>query len=294
MNYELVISEEASIRESVCELFYKNKPIQENLFGLHDLNEVLDEVFSVIKQGKPLYQRWVQKIDNKERKLSVPNKSLRKFLDSYLLDFIKKSEIHERCCGGEKGWNPKNSLETHIPCSCAFSFDLKSAFENLDYDKVYTFFEKGLENFPEKEKLTEFFSFLCTVKYSEKRGLPQGSSVSLALFNRILFPLDYKLKQKADERGFRYSRWVDDLTITSSESRTLEHFLGALELTERNFPISKEKVFFQNNEKIYLLGHKIQNNQVLKNSKEDRLREKCKPLDYEKVFVVGKKYESWD
>lgn len=298
MNYESIISEEKEIKGAVKNLFYNGFLIQGNLFLEPDLNETLDEIFLMINQGSPLYQRWSQNIGGKERELSVPDKSLRKFLDPYLLGFIKRNGVHRKCHGGEKGWSPKTSLEKHLPCSCAFSFDLKSAFENVDYDKVYDFFYKHLEdmlnfNASEKEKIAEFFSLLCTVNYSERRVLPQGSPAGIPLFNRILFPLDQELNLKAEERGFEYSRWVDDMTLTSSDPESPESFLGALELVARNFPISREKTFFQDSEKIYLLGHKIQNNKVLKNTKEERLKEKCMPLNYEEWFMGKRKYELW-
>ncbi len=294
MDYELAGLEEESIRSGINNLFYNNHLIQGNLFWKQDLKESLDGIFLKIKEGNLLYQRWSKKINGKERKLSVPSKPLRKFLDFYLIDFIKKREIHKGCHGGEKGWNPKSSLASHLPCSCAFSFDFRSAFENMDYRKVHDFFYRNLEGVFERDVVVDFLSFLCTVKYSGgKRGLPQGSPVSMALFNRILFSLDNKLNQKSKERGFKYSRWVDDITITSSKYEGIESFLGALELTERYFPIAKEKVFFQDTDKIYLLGHKIQDNKVLKNSSEERLKEKCSPLDYEKFFR-NKDYGLWD
>ncbi len=291
MDYKTAILNEDYIKKDIVKIFKNSTLFYNNLFLDSDLAETLDEIFLKIKEGRSLYGKWMQKINDKERLLSVPINPLRKFFDSYLVEFIKQGEIHERCHGGEKGWSPKSSLESHLPISCAFSFDLRGAFENIAYSKVYNLFYDYLKDFSCREMVADFFSMLCTVKYSEGRGLPQGSSISMALFNRILFPLDNKLCNKANEKGFKYSRWVDDITITSDEHRDEGSFIGALEIVVKDFPLSDNKVFFQNSGKIFLLGHKILNNQVLKNTKEERMKEKNKPLDYGNIF--SRKYEHW-
>jgi hypothetical protein len=117
----------------------------------------------------------------------------------------------------------------------------------------------------------------------------------MALFNRMLYPLDEQLSKKAAERGLRYTRWVDDLTIGSQEKRGLEDFLGAVELVAEYFPVSEEKMFFQQREPIYLLGHRISNNMVEKNSKEDKEQNKVAPLNFHEYFGKDRQrnYASW-
>ena len=69
--------------------------------------------------------------------------------------------------------------------------------------------------------------------------------------------------------------------------------LGAVELTIEYFPVSDRKVFFQDKYPMYLLGYKIHERQILKNSKEDRLVNKVAPLDFAELFIEGRNYESW-
>jgi hypothetical protein len=272
---------------------------QKDLFEKNKFDSCLDDLFYSIKQRKPLYQTWTQDINGKKRCLSVPNKPLKELINDYILYFIKKKEVHETCHGGEKEWSVKRSLETHLPCLSALSFDLKSAFENIPFKIVYDFFYGLLPeyiSYSDKEEISRFFSLLSTVRYINKRGLPQGSPISVFIFNRCLYNLDKELTQKSNERDLRYSRWVDDFTISSKGNKGIEYFLGAIELVNRFFEISKEKIYFQNGNDIYLLGHKINYSLILKNTKEEKLRNKSLPINFNEWFGENKikNYELWN
>lgn len=288
-------------------LFYillreKSESKQEELFRSDEdgsIHIILDDLISLIRERKSLYQRWTQRIGDKERQLSVPKKPLRKFIDGYLSYLIKKEGVHEGCHGGEVGWSVEKSLENHLPCKSALSFDLEKAFENISHESIFNFFYGLLDyDLPdrEKENMAGLFSMLCSVRYSDRWGLPQGSSCSMALFNRILFSLDEELSQESKERGFRYTRWVDDITITSPKNVGIENFLGSIELTERYFPVAREKTFFQDGGRIYLLGHKIcYDNRLEKNTKEEKLKNKNPAINLDEWFSESgtKRYKPW-
>ena len=44
--------------------------------------------------------------------------------------------------------------------------------------------------------------------------LPQGAPTSVAVADIVLFPLDVRLAGMAQKRGFTYSRYVDDITLS--------------------------------------------------------------------------------
>ena len=44
--------------------------------------------------------------------------------------------------------------------------------------------------------------------------LPQGAPTSVAVADIVLFPLDVRLAKMAQRRGFTYSRYVDDITLS--------------------------------------------------------------------------------
>ncbi len=276
---------------------YLNRFKQPSLFDFEESpHELLEKAIALAIDNK-LYKRFNINNNGKSREISVPDKALGKFISKYISPLIDKVQVHQCCHGGIKTkerWTPKKSLESHLPCKSALSFDLKSAFKNTSYDRVYEIFYNCLEFFEQKDRedFSKLLTILCTVKYSEIRGLPQGAEFSMALFNRSLYSLDEILFKKCREKGFKYSRWVDDITITSYEHMNLEEVLGAAKLVDKRFGLSSDKLYFQQNFPIYLLGHKIIGNSVIKNNKDERIQNKIPPLDFSVFYKID--YKLWD
>lgn len=303
LTHPLRILDDSAIKEEFIEIFDYNSEGQLSLFGetKEDFNLILEEIINLHNQGKPLYERWNKNFNGKTRSLSVPKKPLRKFFDYYLLTFIKKYKVHNCCHGGEEIWSPKRSLESHLPCESMLSFDLKDAFASIGIVEIFNFFYETFDmyNYETRRDLAGFLAFLSTVPYESRngrRGLPQGSPHSMALFNRILFSIDSLINEKSQERDLTYSRWVDDFSISSQISRNIEYFLGAIEFVQGLLPVAEHKIYFQRNQSgIYALGHIISGNVVLKNDEQDRLENKFSPINFSDYFGEARKlsYEPW-
>ena len=261
-------------------------------------DELVEEMRERYERNR-LYRTWKQVIDGKSRSLAVPSECLQEFLQRYILPLIKRRENHPQSHGGveSSGWTPKRSLETHLPLRSVLSFDLASAFNNVGITHVFDFFYDLFSNCdePDRSDFAGFASTITTVTYDDKRSLPQGASHSMPLFNRILREFDGRLDESAQGIGSTYTRWVDDITISSREEKDIEDFFGAVVLTSQFFPVARGKIFFQRStQPIYLLGHIIERGKVYKNSKEDREKNKVQPLDYEEWFGrEEKRYVSW-
>jgi len=258
---------------------------QGNLFETEE--GPLNILRQLLSADNKLYRKWSKLIGGKVRHLAVPNPLFKKFINSYVLPLIKKNKCHQIAHGGESYWSPKKSLETLLPCKTAFSFDLKSAFDNINVDNVLRFFYNSFSGLSEEYKrdFAEFLTIISTISYNNKRVLPQGAPHSMALFNRILYNLDTILFEKSKQKNLNYIRWVDDITLGSNEEKDLKQFLGVIPLIESYAPIAQNKIFFQKNPKpIYLLGHIIEKNKVFKNSKGEREKNKRKPVDYNVFF----------
>ncbi|MBD3252729.1 hypothetical protein GF386_03300 [Candidatus Pacearchaeota archaeon] len=244
-----------------------------------------------------LYNRWSFSDNRKRRELSVPCEPLKVFIDDYLIPLIKRTKVHECCHGAEPGWSPRRSLEDHLPCYSVLSFDLKSAFNNFTIAEVFDFYYSlDLEGLEEDEKIAVagFLSMISSSLVDGRRVLPTGASHSPLLFNRGLLELDDELYEGCSRKGFNYTRWLDDITISSQGKVCIEELLGAVELTERYFPVAPNKIFFQKaDEPIYLLGHVIYLGRVCKNSRTERDAHKVKPLDYDEWFG-DRGYEGWE
>jgi len=268
---------------------------QPDLFGgpttrEEDFNNVLSSMAQLYGSGSSAYRIWDQETKGgKVRRMAVPKPPLRTFLEEYFLPFVRQSPTHAMCHGGEPGYSPKGSLETHLPIGTALSFDLASAFENVPLDWTYEL----LLNLAGDEETANLLGTLSTIDYGNQRGIPVGSPIGMALFNRTLTPLDIGLAQRATERNLTYTRWVDDITLSSPETLDPRELLGAVFFVDGQIPVSRTKTFIQRQEDgtIYLLGQKITPQGISKNSKKDREENKMSAINLE--GCLAEDYDPW-
>lgn len=254
---------------------------QGRLFG-NELGESLRELEELGLQGKPLYNRFKKKTKGKERDLSVPKRALEEILRGGVVPLIKREERHRACHGGEIGWTPEQSIATHVPFKSVLTGDLANAYRNTNVQYVFDFFYNQARKNREGEarNIAGFLTLLTTIHYTETglAGLPQGSPASTALFNRILRPIDEKFTEECAQRQWRYSRWIDDITISSPREEDPEEMAELLGIIRADFPIATHKVFFQqtHNPGCRIMGHIVTGDTIRKATEEDK-----KPEPYE-------------
>jgi len=307
IKYPLQILEQKGDRNSLVKGLLKLLPgdLERNLFASHEdtINSLFDRMLQLKNSGKRLYSQWNQKIGNKVRGLATPNSILGEFLKDYVKPILLKAKCHEKCHGGEKGWSPQKSLETHLPVGSVLSFDLKSAFDNVGHQYIFDFYYGSFrKQIPDKELRKNIAGFLTHVSsvcnHNEENDilavLPQGSPISIALFNRILYPVDVLLDRKSGKKELNYSRWVDDIIISSPKPDTnIEKVIGAVAVVRKDFPIAMNKIFWQHNPgDIYLMGHKIANNKVVKIDKNAVIN-KGEPIEKSDFFTEMEWENAW-
>lgn len=248
---------------------------QGRLFG-NELGESLKELEELSIQRKPLYNRFKKKTKGKDRALSVPKRALEEILRGWVVPLIKREEPHKACHGGEMGWTPEQSIATHMPFKSVLTGDLANAYRNTNMQYVFDFFYNQARKNKEKEatNIAGFLTLLTTIHYAETglAGLPQGSPASTALFNRILRPIDEKFAEECAQRQWRYSRWIDDITISSAREEDPEEMAELIGIIRGDFPIATNKVFFQQNHipGCRIMGHIITGNTIRKATEEDK------------------------
>lgn len=76
-------------------------------------------------------------------------------------------------------------------------------------------------------------------------SLPQGSPLSQTLGNLVLLDVDLKFSRPAKRHSLRYSRYVDDITV--SGGKNIKDFHGAFvdSISASNFSVKEEKIKYQ-------------------------------------------------
>ncbi|MEK6945168.1 MAG: reverse transcriptase domain-containing protein [Nanoarchaeota archaeon] len=289
LDYPLQILEQPARRNKIVDVMTKiSNNGRSDFFTTPEIeiSTLFDQLQQIKSSGKPLYNQWVHKINGKERNLSVPKSPLEKLLRDHIMDVIKLSPCHTGCHGGEEGWSVKRSLLQHIPLGSVLSFDLQQAFDRVDmqyvFDFYYRIFETRVKDEDARRDVSGFLTHLSTVY---KMGLaasvlPQGSPISVPLFNRLLYSVDELFEERAKKKNLRYTRWVDDFILSAREKdRRFDKVAGALRIVNEDFYIAPNKVFWQQNLPVYyLLNHKIVGNLVIPVTREEA-KNRGEPID---------------
>jgi hypothetical protein len=285
-------------RRNLSELLVSINPRPVFFTGESDLDSLLSEIL----EQKHLYQKWRKKINGKERKFCVPQKAFKEFLENYVTPFVKTVPTHPNCHGGEKGWSVKKSLEYHLPIVSSLTFDMAAATRQAKMNYVFEFFYDSLKGKCKDEEQRRdaavFLSAVCTIREKDQEGydffeasLPEGSSVSSAIFNRMLYFIDEEFSRFVGKKGMKYSRWGDDFIFTSPKKRKFNHFADVMRNAQESFTLAPKKVFFTYEGFSYILGHKIKYDRIEKLPRKEFEEQRGEP--YTGIFLSGTHPLEW-
>jgi len=142
------------------------------------------------------------------RKITAPSIKM-KHVQRWILDNILYKMKVGDCV---HGFVPKRSILTnasiHINQELVLGIDLKDFFPSINFRSVFRIFRSAGYT----KKIAWALADLCTYHWT----LPQGAPTSPMLANLVTVKLDNKLTEYCKKRGFRYSRYADDITISGS------------------------------------------------------------------------------
>ena len=190
-----------------------------------------------------------------ERLISAPMPRLKKAQHWILVNILEKLELHDAAHGFRRDRSIVSNAQPHVGADVIINFDLKDFFPSISYKRV-----KGLfQSFGYSEAAATIFGLLCTQAQVEEveldgktyyvattdRHLPQGSPASPAITNLLCRRLDRRLTGMAENLGFVYTRYADDLTFSAS-GESLCNICNILRRTEsivahEGFAINEQK-----------------------------------------------------
>ncbi|MBN3899329.1 MAG: RNA-directed DNA polymerase [Nostoc sp. NOS(2021)] len=158
-----------------------------------------------------------------ERIISSPKPNLKAAQRWILENILEKLEVHNAAHGFCKNRSIVTNAKPHVGANVIVNLDLHNFFQSISYNRVKELFC----GFGYSEPVATIFGLICTtaeieidgqINYiaSEKRHLPQGSPASPAISNLICRYLDSRLTTIAENLGFCYTRYADDLTFSAS------------------------------------------------------------------------------
>lgn len=172
------------------------------------------------------------------RQISAPMPRLKAVQHWVLRNILEKVEAHDCAHGFRAGRSVVSNARPHVGAETVVNLDLQDFFPSIGYRRV-----KGLfRAFGYSEAAATIFGLLCTQPETEEvsldgrryfvatggRRLPQGAPTSPAVTNILCRRLDRRLLKVADELGFVYTRYADDLSFSAS-GEGLRHLGNLLE-----------------------------------------------------------------
>ncbi|MBW4622914.1 MAG: reverse transcriptase family protein [Cyanosarcina radialis HA8281-LM2] len=211
------------------------------------------------------YHRFqILKKPGESRAISAPMSDLKVAQKWISTRILEKIQVHDAAHGFRRNRSIVTNAKPHVSADIIVKIDLQDFFRSISYQRV----KKLFLDVDYSETAARIFGLICTVNETEeieidgkinyktigKRHLPQGSPASPAISNIICYDLDRRLSQVAQELGFCYTRYADDLTF--SGSRDVKSKISKL-ISETRTLIESEG-FTINPNKTQILGTSVQ------------------------------------
>lgn len=227
--------------------FYKRRPIASHASLARALDTTVEQLRSLAVRADGMYRLVERKAkkDGGYREIfdaREPLKTIQKRIQSRLLtSVIYPSYLMGGVKDPERRRGYIRSAGMHSNATVLVSEDIADFFPSVSSAKVRSVFQHLL-NFP--PSVAGILAQLCT-----RRGqLPQGASTSTPLANLVLHQQEPDLVENLTTRGYRYSRFVDDVNVsaerrvTDAEVREVVHNVRGL-MERSGFQPKRKKQF---------------------------------------------------
>ena len=187
-------------------------------------------------QAESLYRDFDRNVKGKLRHLTEAKPVLATLQRCILDRVLVKLPVSDHAFGAIKGRSIRDNASAHAAAPFIAKLDIRDFYPSIRYQKVYDFFmTQGCS-----PDVSRVLTKLSTRKYS----LPLGTSTSPFLADQIVSPIDKRIGGLARAKGLRYTRYVDDVTISGRFD--LEHFSDQIiqVIRQAGFAIKRSKIEF--------------------------------------------------
>ena len=167
--------------------------------------------------------RWHYKPNKRRRPLTIPRNRLRKLQNFFQQAILQYLDVHDAVHGYRKRHSNITAVTPHVGCAVLICLDAREFFQTITKDAV----KQALLDQGAATVVAELIAAICT----SNNKLPQGAPTSPALSNVVGYTLDCKCAETAEKYGYVYTRFVDDLILSSQKNgdvHEVEAFLDAI------------------------------------------------------------------
>jgi hypothetical protein len=204
-------------------LCYKNKPIGSLDSLARALNISVSKLLEVAENAQIFYipNKPIIKPNGKTRQTYAVNEPLHSIQDNILEKIISGVEFPDFLQGSIRDLNfPRDYVRDaniHAGSASLLKLDISSFFSSTRMTLVYKIW-KYFFNFPHAvaEVLTKLTVY--------KDFVPEGASTSPAIANMVFWDHEPKLEYELRQMGYLYTRYVDDISVSSNSKVEKKEF----------------------------------------------------------------------
>ena len=202
------------------------------------------------------YSRFeIPKRSGKMRIISSPKPAMKKAQGWIRENILSELRYHDSAMAFRPGKSIVDNARIHAGAKVVIRIDLKDFFPSIGFDRVLRFFELA-GNF--NGGVATVLALICTDAPRAKvvldgqtqwavlgpKSLPQGAITSPDIANLVAYGLDVRLSAYAEKSGWKYTRYADDLVIsTNSEDANANGMVAGITAIceEEGFKVNPEK-----------------------------------------------------
>lgn len=224
-----------------------------------------------------------RKADGTSRRISHPSPELKTLQYWCVKNIFSKCPLSEAAYAYRKGVSIKRNAEAHSQNHFFLHMDIENFFESITNRHLNKFMTDNIALFPEYN--SDSTDFIDTVSKICLRNnyMCIGAVSSPAISNAIMYEFDKKALSYAKNKGFIYTRYSDDMYISSPnyiDADILDYFEGCLR--EYDFRLNRNKTRFMS-----VKGRRKVTGLIITNSKKVsvglKMRNQIKEMVYKKV-----------
>ena len=205
-------------------------------------------------------RKEVSRLKNEKLKTRVLNPSLGrlKLIQTRIKkNILDKINFPNYIQGGIKGSSNISNARLHLGNKYKFTSDIKGFFPSITPKHVYNAF-CSLGIHPEVSRI-------LTILTTYKGRLPQGTPTSSHIANLVFISIDEKINAFCKSKGIFYTRYIDDITLSSKNDFQLHLSEIVSFIQDSEFNISNRKTQYRHI--IDITGISTGNNMLKPNAK---------------------------
>lgn len=194
-----------------------------------------------------LYARYyIKKKNGGRREILQPSKELKALQYWLIRNIFNQFPISKYNSAYQKGCSIRENAVCHQKSKYILHTDIVHFFESITRKSMISFFERNKDIVNKLQLSSEEINLILNLVLYKGEYLVVGSVASPMISNCVMYEFDMKLGELVEERNMKYTRYADDIVISSN------NYIGSAILSEIDILLSKYE-FKRNIGKTYFM-----------------------------------------